>query len=74
VPRSHCGRDNIELREERPHQRARGDRAELRQRLGREATAVIELSYLDPESQQRLLSARGNAPGAPAQHAKGVTW
>lgn len=64
VPRSRiAGVDNIELRE--------GTIAingtvvtggELRQRLGRDAAAVIELSYLDAEAQQRLFSAKEPVP------------
>ena len=66
VPRSPIpGVDNIELREGAISiNGAVVTGAELRQRLGRDAAPVIELSYLDPESQQRLFPTRA-APREP---------
>jgi hypothetical protein len=69
VPRSPiAGVDNIELREGAISiNGTMVTGAELRQRLGRDAAAVIELSYLDADSQQRLFSTRGEpGRGAPA--------
>ncbi|RPJ70557.1 MAG: polymer-forming cytoskeletal protein [Acidobacteria bacterium] len=80
VPRSPiAGVDNIELRDGAISiNGTMVTGAELRQRLGRDAAAVIELSYLDAESQQRLFPARGErarpaAPGTPAPPAPGAS-
>jgi len=79
VPRNRItGVDNIELREGAISINGTVvTGAELRQRLGRDAAAVIQLSYLDPESQQRLFSSRREpgrpAPGAPPPPAPGTT-
>lgn len=65
VPKSRRpGVDNIELREGTVAVNGTVvTGAELRQRLGRDADAILELSYLDPGTQRRLLvAAEATAP------------
>lgn len=45
---------------------------ELRERLGRDADAVIELSYLDPPERQRLLLGERDAPDVERREAPSV--
>jgi len=69
VPRSRrAGVDNIELREGTIAVNGTVvTGAELRQRLGRDADAILELSYLDPGTQRRLLLPTETGPPRAAE-------